>query len=196
MGYYDYTSYFQALITNTGAIIQNQNNLITLISVLLFIFTIFFIYLFIRNMIKSQKGAIMKKYVKYIFFIFIFLSIFFIKNISFGLTLNVTDYTELENYSNIKPLTLKTVTNSYIVEISKDLQTIRVCEPYDKSSYLVNLVSSSKTSGTYNCIRSFSVDSNTLSDVSCYASTYDSATGSWTDWTSSSFSSIYGFAPR
>lgn len=53
MGYYDYTSYFQALITNTETIIQNQNNLITLISVLLFIFTIFFIYLFIRNMIKS-----------------------------------------------------------------------------------------------------------------------------------------------
>lgn len=53
MYYYDYTSYFQTLITNTETIIQNQNNLFTVITVFLFIFTIFFVYLFIRNMIKS-----------------------------------------------------------------------------------------------------------------------------------------------
>ena len=51
--YYDYTQEFQTLITNTNTIIQNQNNLYSGLTVFMFIFTIFFIYLFIRNMIKS-----------------------------------------------------------------------------------------------------------------------------------------------
>ena len=53
MSYYDYSSYFQTLITNTENILQNQNYLFTLMSIFLFIFTTFFIYIFIRNMIKS-----------------------------------------------------------------------------------------------------------------------------------------------
>lgn len=51
--YYDYTQEFQTLISNTNTIIENQNNLYTCLTVFIFIFSIFFIYLFIRNMIKS-----------------------------------------------------------------------------------------------------------------------------------------------
>lgn len=53
MGYYDYTQEFQTLISNTETIIGNQNNLYSCLCVFLFVFTIFFVYLFIRNMIKS-----------------------------------------------------------------------------------------------------------------------------------------------
>lgn len=56
--YYDYTQEFQSLITNTNTIIENQNNLITCLTIFIFIFTAFFIYTYIRNMIKSQKGDI------------------------------------------------------------------------------------------------------------------------------------------
>lgn len=51
--YYDYSSYFQTLITNNETIIENQNNLFIALTLFLFIFTIFFIYLFIRNLIKG-----------------------------------------------------------------------------------------------------------------------------------------------
>jgi len=53
MYYYDYTSYFQTLISKSEIIINNQTNLFNCLCIIIFLFTIFFIYYFIRNMIKS-----------------------------------------------------------------------------------------------------------------------------------------------
>ena len=53
MSYYDYRTYFQTLVSNTETIITNQNNIINALSVVVFLFTIYFLYLYIRNMIKG-----------------------------------------------------------------------------------------------------------------------------------------------
>lgn len=54
MQYYDYRSYFQTLITNQNTIITNQTSIINFINLFVFIFTCYFLYVFIRNMIKNR----------------------------------------------------------------------------------------------------------------------------------------------
>lgn len=51
--YFDYTSYFQTLISNTENIISNQNSIIIGLSIIIFTMILYFIYVFIRNMIKG-----------------------------------------------------------------------------------------------------------------------------------------------
>lgn len=51
--YYDYSQYFESLVSNTNTIIENQHELFNCLSVLLVVFIILFIYIFIRNMIKQ-----------------------------------------------------------------------------------------------------------------------------------------------
>lgn len=51
---YYYTEYFKTLISNTNTIISNQNNLLLYLQLLLFIFTVFLIYYFIRNMLNRR----------------------------------------------------------------------------------------------------------------------------------------------
>ncbi len=51
---YYYTEYFKTLIGNTNTIISNQNNLLLYLQLLLFIFTVFLIYYFIRNMLNRR----------------------------------------------------------------------------------------------------------------------------------------------
>ncbi len=53
MNYYDYRTYFSTLVSNTETIINLQNSIITGLSVIIFLFTIYFLYIFIRNMIKG-----------------------------------------------------------------------------------------------------------------------------------------------
>lgn len=53
MNYYDYRTYFQTLITNTESIINLQNSIITGLSIIIFLFVLYFLYTFIRNMIKG-----------------------------------------------------------------------------------------------------------------------------------------------
>lgn len=55
MYYYDYTNYFSTLISNSNSIINNQENILTLLSVLIFVFVIFFLYIFMRNMISGGE---------------------------------------------------------------------------------------------------------------------------------------------
>ena len=52
---YYYTEYFKTLIGNTNTIISNQNNLLLYLQLLLFIFTVFLIYYFIRNMLNMRQ---------------------------------------------------------------------------------------------------------------------------------------------
>lgn len=49
----DYTIYFQTLISNTENIISNQNSIIIGLSIIIFTMILYFIYIFIRNMIKG-----------------------------------------------------------------------------------------------------------------------------------------------
>lgn len=51
--YFDYSSYFQTLISNTNNIITLQNSIITGLSVIIFLLILYFLYIFIRNMIKG-----------------------------------------------------------------------------------------------------------------------------------------------
>ncbi len=51
--YFDYSSYFQTLISNTESIINLQNSIITGLSVIIFLLILYFLYIFIRNMIKG-----------------------------------------------------------------------------------------------------------------------------------------------
>lgn len=51
--YFDYSSYFHTLISNTENIISNQNSIIIGLSIIIFIMILYFIYIFIRNMIKG-----------------------------------------------------------------------------------------------------------------------------------------------
>lgn len=139
----------------------------------------------------------MKSYKKIIILILLFLSVLLIKNKALALTLNPEDYYNYNDYlEGLTPLKLQTTTNSYIVEISKDFKTIRVCESYDRDSYLVSLFSSDEISGTYNTIRSYNSALNSLSDICCYTATYDSSTCLWSDWTSSFLTNSHEFAPR
>jgi len=54
MQYYDYSSYFQTLINNQTSIINNQTSIINFINLFVFIFVCYFLYVFIRNMIKNR----------------------------------------------------------------------------------------------------------------------------------------------
>ena len=54
MQYYDYRTYFQTLISNQDKIINNQESIIIYISLFLFLFTCFFLYFYIRNIIKNK----------------------------------------------------------------------------------------------------------------------------------------------
>ena len=54
MQYYDYRQYFQTLISNQESIISNQEDILACISLFIFLFTCFFLYFYIRNMIKSR----------------------------------------------------------------------------------------------------------------------------------------------
>lgn len=49
----DYSHYFQTLISNTENIISNQNSIIIGLSIIIFTMILYFIYIFIRNMIKG-----------------------------------------------------------------------------------------------------------------------------------------------
>lgn len=51
--YFDYSSYFQTLISNTEIIISNQNSILIGLSIIIFTIILYFIYIFIRNMIKG-----------------------------------------------------------------------------------------------------------------------------------------------
>lgn len=51
--YFDYSSYFRTLISNTENIISNQNSIIIGLSIIIFTMILYFIYIFIRNMIKG-----------------------------------------------------------------------------------------------------------------------------------------------
>lgn len=136
----------------------------------------------------------MKKIKKTLLFIFLFVSTFFIKNTVFGLTLNVTDYTELENFSGISPLTLKTTTSSYLVALSTDLKTVKIIEPYNASNYLALRTVSSAENGSYYCFGSYDVSSlSYLPDVICYETT--NIDGSWGNWRESGVTNISSIAP-
>lgn len=51
--YFDYSSYFQTLVTNTNTIIKNQEDILCILSVIIISIIIYFIYIYIRNMIKG-----------------------------------------------------------------------------------------------------------------------------------------------
>lgn len=51
--YLDYSSYFQRLISNTENIISNQDSILIGLSIIIFTIILYFIYIFIRNMIKG-----------------------------------------------------------------------------------------------------------------------------------------------
>lgn len=51
--YFDYSFYFQTLISNTENIISNQNSILIGLSIIIFTIILYFIYIFIRNMIKG-----------------------------------------------------------------------------------------------------------------------------------------------
>lgn len=53
MQYYDYRNYFQTLVSNQGIIISNQTTIIKFLTLLIFIFVCYFLYIYIRNMIKG-----------------------------------------------------------------------------------------------------------------------------------------------
>lgn len=130
---------------------------------------------------------------KSILVLLIFLFIVLIKTTVFAVTLTEVEYNGVTYKPDVVPLTLKTKTNSYIIAISNDLNTISVCEPYYDVDYLVLLTATSESSGTYNRIRGYATSSNTLTDVVYYTSTCSN--GTWSDWSSSSVSSTSIFAP-
>lgn len=51
---YYYTEYFRTLISNTNTIISNQNSILLYIQLFIFIYVIFLVYFFIRNMINRR----------------------------------------------------------------------------------------------------------------------------------------------
>lgn len=51
--YFDYVSYFQTLVTNTNTIIKNQEDILCLLTVIIMSIIIYFIYIYVRNMIKG-----------------------------------------------------------------------------------------------------------------------------------------------
>lgn len=52
---YDYyTEYFKTLISNTNTIIAKQNSILLYLQLFVFVYTVFLIYFFIRNMIKGR----------------------------------------------------------------------------------------------------------------------------------------------
>lgn len=54
MQYYDYRNYFQTLISNQDTIISNQTIIINFLTLFIFIFVCYFLYIFIRNMINTH----------------------------------------------------------------------------------------------------------------------------------------------
>ena len=54
MQYYDYRQYFQTIISNQELIISSNKQFSTFLSAFFFIFTCFFMYYLIRNMIKNR----------------------------------------------------------------------------------------------------------------------------------------------
>lgn len=109
------------------------------------------------------------------------LFIFFLFNINncFAVTLTQVEYNGVTYKPNVTPLTLQTKTNSYLVTINSDLDTIRVFEPYSSGDYLV-------LNGTK--IYSYNVSSNSLGDLYCYTTTYSNS--SWSSWEKTSLTSI------
>jgi len=53
--YYDYTYYFNQLITNQNYIIDIFNNLLLYLQVFVFIFSCYFLYILISRMIKGRS---------------------------------------------------------------------------------------------------------------------------------------------
>lgn len=51
--YFDYSFYFQTLVTNTNTIIKNQEDILCILSVIIMSIIIYFIYIYVRNMIKG-----------------------------------------------------------------------------------------------------------------------------------------------
>ena len=51
--YFDYSSYFQTLVTNTNIIIKNQEDILCILTVIIMSMIIYFIYIYVRNMIKG-----------------------------------------------------------------------------------------------------------------------------------------------
>ncbi len=54
MGYYDYSHYFTQIINNQNSIISTINHISIYLDCLLFLFTCYFLYKFISNMIKGR----------------------------------------------------------------------------------------------------------------------------------------------
>lgn len=54
MGYYDYSGYFSTLINNQNIILNTLGETLLYLQVFTFIFTIFFVWLFISRMTKRR----------------------------------------------------------------------------------------------------------------------------------------------
>ena len=58
---YYYTEYFKTLISNTNTIISIQNSILLYLQLFIFIFTIFLVYYFVRNMLNRRQVLYVKK---------------------------------------------------------------------------------------------------------------------------------------
>lgn len=55
MGYYDYSNYFQTLISNQNLMLSKQDDIILYIQVVLVLLTILFLYIFINSLFGGKK---------------------------------------------------------------------------------------------------------------------------------------------
>lgn len=128
-------------------------------------------------------------------FIFVFLSILFIKNTCFGTTITYNNWEGAPQYASIPNLELPVGTNSYVTLMNNNRNEAIVLIPYITGDYIAMHSTSSIENGTYNRFSGYSTSSSSLTDIIIYNSTFSTETSSWSEWASTVSSSVSAYAP-
>lgn len=146
----------------------------------------------------KQLYYILKRITKHkllLLFILLFISVFFIKNVSYG-AFNISNITiNGTTYPFSVPLTIDNDNQSYIISYSTDTSQVFVTVPYNSTDFLVSSIDSSLESGTYNRITGYNPTTNSLTDVIIYTASLDTSTGSYGSWTTSYLTKSHIGAP-
>lgn len=118
-----------------------------------------------------MKNFIFRNKVKILLTIFLGLFLVLLNNNVFAVTLTEVEYNGIVYKPDVSPLTLNTNTDSYLITINSDFDTIRVFEPYYPDDYLV--LNNTK-------IYSYDVSKDKLLDIYCYTSINDGS--NWGAW--------------
>ena len=138
----------------------------------------------------------MKYYKKIIFFIFLFLSIVLLKNNCFATTVEYNNWEGAPEYAKIPALELSTTTESYVTLINNARSEIVVLEPYNYGDYIALSTATTSENGTYNRFSGYSTSTKKLTDIRTHKLTFNLENQSWSDWTSSTSSTVSAYAPN